>query len=507
MKSRRLAPLLGVPALVLAAASAGASDAPAAAPPLKVCLVSGSAEYESDRSLEGYAKVLEEGYNATCTLLEAKGFDALPGLEALDACDVALFFTRRLTIDGEALERVKRYCDSGKPIVAVRTASHGFQKWLEFDGLVLGGNYKNHYGAGLLEASIAPESKDHPVLEGVGTIRSRESLYRNTPLAPDATVLMSGKANVTPDVHPVAWTRTHKGGRVFYTSLGCPDDFEHAGFRRLIANALFWTAGRKVERKEPPALREPPRPEGVLTFRLRSRTRPDGPAGKSEEVSLERKVPAAETAIVVCDMWNEHWCAGATKRCGALAAKMDPVLRAAREAGIRIIHCPSETMDFYADSPQRRRMGAAPPVEPPKPLEISDPPLPIDDSDGGCDTPQKPWYRAWTRQHPAIAVGPEDGISDSGTEVYNFLRERGISNLIVMGVHTNMCVLNRSFAIRRMTRLGIRCILVRDLTDAMYDPKDPPRVSHDEGTALVVRHIETYWCPSIASEDLVKGLP
>ena len=104
-------------------------------------------------------------------------------------------------------------------------------------------------------------------------------------------------------------------------------------------------------------------------------------------------------------------------------------------------------------------------------------------------------------------IGEYDGITDSGREVYNLFHALGIKNMIIMGVHTNMCVLGRSFGIRQMTRWGIQCILVRDLTDAMYNPKMPPYVSHDEGTKLVVQHIEKYWCPSILSSELVEGLP
>jgi len=100
-----------------------------------------------------------------------------------------------------------------------------------------------------------------------------------------------------------------------------------------------------------------------------------------------------------------------------------------------------------------------------------------------------------------------DGISDDGREVYNFLAHEGINTLIIMGVHTNMCVLGRSFAIRQMTRWGKQCILVRDLTDTMYNPALPPKVDHDAGTALVVEHIEKYWCPSMLSRELVSGLP
>ena len=66
-----------------------------------------------------------------------------------------------------------------------------------------------------------------------------------------------------------------------------------------------------------------------------------------------------------------------------------------------------------------------------------------------------------------------------------------------------MCVLNRSFAIKQLTKWGVDCLLVRDLTDAMYNPKKKPFVTHGEGTQLVVQHIEQYWCPTIASIELL----
>jgi len=485
----------------------------AADPPLRVALASGSAEYESDRTLALFERIIEERYEAEATLVTARGMDALPGLDALDRCDVALFFTRRLNLAGEDLDRIRRYAEGGRPIVAVRTASHGFQTWLAFDKEVLGGNYQGHCGPGMaperptIDVKIAPAAKDHPVLAGVGDIRSRATLYKNAPIAEDAEVLMIGRSSACPDPQPVTWTRIRKGARILYTSLGEQNDFENSAFQRLLANALFWTAGREVARR--PAAPIPPRPAPPareIALRLRTRVEPFKGSGTWDEVSLERKVPVARAAILICDVWNQHWCRGATDRVDAMAPKMNAAVGAAREAGVLIIHAPSETMGFYADWPQRRRMQAVRRVAPPAPLPLSDPALPIDASDGGCDTAEKPWYLAWTRQHPAIEIGEFDGISDNGEEVYGFLREQGIDTLLIMGVHTNMCVLGRSFGIRQMTRWGIRCILVRDLTDTMYDPKDPPHVSHEEGTELVVRHIESYWCPSILSDDLVRGL-
>ncbi len=239
---------------------------------------------------------------------------------------------------------------------------------------------------------------------------------------------------------------------------------------------------------------------------LRTRVEVFKGTGAWEEVRLIREEPVSEVAILICDMWDKHWCRGARARVDEMVRRMAPVVDKARAAGIRIIHAPSDVMEFYKDYPQRKRMLELPQVEPPAPVALPDPKLPIDDSDGGCDTEGDKVVYVWTREHPGLTIGPDDVISDNGRQVYSFLRHSGIGNLLVMGVHTNMCVLNRTFAIKQMARWGIRCILVRDLTDTMYDPKDPPQVSHDEGTALVVEHIEKHWCPSTTSAELVAAL-
>lgn len=476
-------------------------------PPLKVCLVSGSAEYESEKSLPLFQTYLETNYNVVCTLIQADGFEELPGTENLETCDAALFFTRRLRITGEALERIKQYCSSGKPIVAVRTASHGFQNWLEMDKLILGGNYHGHFGDGPTQnLSMTQEAKKHPVMHGVLEFGSRYSLYKTLPLADDCTVLMNASIPGE-EPQPAAWVREHNGGRVFYTSVGGLQDFENSSFKRLLANALFWTAGREVEKHPQKIVDRRQKPSGTIVVPLRKSIELYAGSGRWVDVIVEQEFPIAETAILLCDMWDQHWCQGATERCGQLAVELNRMISIARDRGVQIIHSPSDTMGFYTDYPQRLRAQQAPAVQLPDPLDVPDCALPIDDSDGGCDTDDKPWYKAWTRQHPAIEIGEFDIISDNGDEIYHFLEQEGIRTILYTGVHTNMCVLGRSFAIRRMTRLGKQCVLVRDMTDAMYDPKDYPYVSHDEGTQLVVKYIEQNWCPTITSQELIKGLP
>lgn len=242
-------------------------------------------------------------------------------------------------------------------------------------------------------------------------------------------------------------------------------------------------------------------PLAAAELKLSVQTRDD----KDKPVAADKTIDPKTTAVVICDMWDDHWCKSAAGRCDALAKKAAPVVDALRTAGATVIHCPSDCMDFYKDTKARQRAKDAKAVAPPKEKDIPCPALPIDDTDGGCDDdPQPKFSKAWTREHKAITVDDEkDYVTDSGAEVYNVLQARGVKTVLVLGVHTNMCVLNRKFAIKQLRKWDVDCLLVRDLTDSMYNPKKSPFVSHDEGTQLVIGFIERYWCPSVTSEQLV----
>jgi nicotinamidase-related amidase/type 1 glutamine amidotransferase len=241
----------------------------------------------------------------------------------------------------------------------------------------------------------------------------------------------------------------------------------------------------------------------------------DRPASDSSRTHVRTATwDAGQTAMVVCDMWNQHWCQGATARVAEMAPRMNEVLKAARAKGVLIIHCPSGTLDFYRDTPQRRRAQAAPKVEPKVPLQgwcsldrEREGELPIDDSDGGCDdAPQCEQGSPWTRQIATLEIAEGDAITDSA-EAYYLMRQRGIRNVIVMGVHLNMCVLGRPFAIRQLVAQDLNVVLMRDLTDTMYNSRRAPYVSHFVGTDLMIQHVEEHWCPTITSVDFLGGEP
>ncbi|MBI3210241.1 MAG: isochorismatase family protein [Candidatus Solibacter usitatus] len=242
-----------------------------------------------------------------------------------------------------------------------------------------------------------------------------------------------------------------------------------------------------------------------ISLPLRSRVELYKGSGDWRETRLSQPLPLDRTAVVICDMWDKHWCRGATERAGKMVDRFNAVLGKLRERNVLIIHAPSETMEFYKEAPQRLAILGMPKAPPPTALNLADPELPVDSARGGCDTGDKN-YKAWSRQHPALVIGPRDLISDKGDEVYSALKLRGVTHLLVMGVHTNMCILNRTFAIKQMTKWGMRCILIRDLTDAMYDPNDKPYVSHQAGTDLVIEHIEKHWAPTTTSAELLGAL-
>ncbi len=238
---------------------------------------------------------------------------------------------------------------------------------------------------------------------------------------------------------------------------------------------------------------------------LRTRVKPYHASEIWTEANVEQVFPTAKAAIIITDMWDNHWCEGAAARVSQIAHRMEPLLQKARASGILIIHAPSETMSFYEGTAGRKLAEDAPHVPTPPTDPLHDPPLPIDDSNGGCDTGNK-FYRAWSRETSALTIAPGDVISDSGAEIFNVLKQHGIDTAFFMGVHANKCILNRTFGIRQLSRWGIRCVLVRDLTDAMYEPSSRPFVSHAAGTELVIEYIEQHWAPTVTSTQILQAL-
>jgi type 1 glutamine amidotransferase len=211
---------------------------------LKIHIISGAKEYQSEASMKAFSVWMEKHYEVKFTASWGHdGIEKLPNLEALDQADVMFVFARRMKLVEPQMKLIRAHWEKGKPIVGVRTASHAFQKADNeiFDRQVMGGNYQGHFSDERVK--VTHLLKDHPVLRGVKVFPSGK-LYKAGPLAKSATVLQQG--DIGADKQNVSWVNTWKGGRTFYTSLGVPEDFKNVDFRQMLVNAIYWTSKRQV---------------------------------------------------------------------------------------------------------------------------------------------------------------------------------------------------------------------------------------------------------------------
>ncbi len=232
-----------------------------------VVFVIAEREYKTSDTLPAFAKRhLEKDFR--CTFVHAKGHDAanrndVPGLEALYDADLLVLSMRRRALPVVQMDHLERYIRSGKPIVAFRAGIVPFQCkpkdrpdghviWHAFDQEVLGCHYDVYDGTLRrlgCDVWVVEGAKNHPIMAGIDPkgFHSTSWPYRLNPLAKSTTLLMQGRAAKDSAVESIAFTNTHQGGRVFYTSLGHPDDFKNPQFNHLMVNAIRWALNRPVD--------------------------------------------------------------------------------------------------------------------------------------------------------------------------------------------------------------------------------------------------------------------
>lgn len=232
--------LLAVTSAVVSSASA--ADSPAQRP-LRICLVSGSQDskpYSTDDSLAALARYLEAEHKMTCTVLRWDAASAgFKGIEKLLEADAAVFFVRRKTPNAHNLDVLRKFFASGKGFVALRSTSHAWENWPDFDAEVLGSKYGGAKGGNFGNVDKLTR-KPHPIWAGTEDFDTNCDIYRYGPVAPDVQVIMTGENQN--GVMPVAWTRVHRGARLFHLALGYAYDLEKPSFRRIVANALRWVS-------------------------------------------------------------------------------------------------------------------------------------------------------------------------------------------------------------------------------------------------------------------------
>lgn len=224
------------------------------------------------------------------------------------------------------------------------------------------------------------------------------------------------------------------------------------------------------------------------------------------EIKTKReRVDASKVGVIAVDVWNYHWCKTATMRVDAFVPRINKALEASRSLGMTVMLCPSDVVDNYVGLPQRESVLALSILPVPKAMEVNCPPVP--DSGGcACGREKCAGNYGWDGMHPDLKIGESDWLPDTQAEVYTICQQRGLTHLIYVGFHTQVCLLGKSMGLRAMKSAGLHCVLARDLTDAHpgYDPAQ--NFTPDLNTEQVVEHFEKHLAPTIDFQNELQQL-
>ena len=107
-------------------------------------------------------------------------------------------------------------------------------------------------------------------------------------------------------------------------------------------------------------------------LKLTLRSQPKQPDGTFAPLGKPVQWDAKKTALIVCDMWDDHWCKFAARRVTEMAGPMNDMLKIARAKGGFFIHMPSSVTDFYKETPARKLAQSAPFATTPMPLATTE---------------------------------------------------------------------------------------------------------------------------------------
>ena len=239
-------PLLGL-ALVLGASPVAAFEGE------RVVFLAQDDANDASTSLRRFAsQELEGGFGLDCQFLERDEAGRLKGLETLADADLFIVFADSVELAESECTAIEAYVQTGKGLLCLRSACHGFKDWVGFNNGYTGANYLGSWkDAGAPSLTVLPAGETHPILAGLDLSRleAHGPLYRVLPLSETATALIEGRADGIREAEPVAWTSGFWGAPIFVTTLGNAADFEQAIFTDILTRATFWCMRRPLPKR------------------------------------------------------------------------------------------------------------------------------------------------------------------------------------------------------------------------------------------------------------------
>lgn len=243
---------------------------------------------------------------------------------------------------------------------------------------------------------------------------------------------------------------------------------------------------------------------GLIKLSLQTRDK-HGTARQTPEFVDPRKI-----GIVAIDVWDYHWCETWRNRAASLIPRFNHCFEAARKLGMTLVFSPTNAMRDLNESPQRQATLRLPNHPMPPPVKLPVPSYAVEHPNslryGGCECgPGEMCFYTnnVNNQYPDLKMTRDDFIALFTQEIYNIFKERGITHVIYTGFASNMCLWSKPPGMGHLRKLGFRCILARDLTEAItgYIPEsfNPTR-----GTIEINHLFERDLAPSINMEQTLR---
>lgn len=167
-----------------------------------------------------------------------------------DRYDVLVLHDMPQTLSDQGRQHLRAFAEAGKGLVVVHHAIVSYPDWDWYRDLI-GARYLEQPQGGLPASSYRHDeqmriaiARPHPVTDGLTPFTVLDETYKGLWLAPTNTVLLTTD---NPAGDPaVAWVSAYPRSRVVTIQLGHgPESHRDLSFRRLISNAITWTAASR----------------------------------------------------------------------------------------------------------------------------------------------------------------------------------------------------------------------------------------------------------------------
>jgi len=226
------------------------------------------------------------------------------------------------------------------------------------------------------------------------------------------------------------------------------------------------------------------------------------------------EIPVVESALILVDCWSIHYCESYLSRTRKIIEeKIVPVVEAARETGVTVIHAPSSNVaEKYSQSSRFFEKGDEERFPAYASIDPEWPPREFVERREGYSVfnrvfspPRETWeevYREKLMIAEPLTPKPEDYVVRSGRQLHKMLKRLRKLHLFYAGFATNMCLQHRDYGVRAVSEMGYNVILLRDCTAAI---EAHDTVDQQLATRIFVQEVETKYAWSTTSRDFIEA--